>query len=218
MFMCLWVSTRWTGKRVVQRSTAFHLVCQYSQYPLQNHMYIQFSIYKYISGEQLTGALNCGLFSLNNISSIGKPQRDLSVHFFRKRIFMFSFSSFISPSLPCTLPCSQFLFHILLLCSCHTDPVQYCSLPCLLTASYIFSGVVCLFHVLSYGCYHSMSYYLSLHTHSCFCSFSFPCLHDLSYTHSLSHLCSWILILFLSPVHCISLSLLFSHSSQTYCI
>lgn len=124
-------------------------------------MYIQYCIYKYISGEQLAGALNCGLFSLSNIASIGKPQGDLSVLFFKKRIFMFSFSSFVSSS----LPCSQFLLHILLPCSCHTHPVQYCTLPCLLTASYIFSGVVCLFHGLSCGCYHSMSYYLSLHTH-----------------------------------------------------
>lgn len=136
--------------------------------------------------------------------------------FFWKRIFMFSFSSFIFPGLPCILPCSQSLFHVLLPYSCHTCCVQYCTFTCLLTASHIFLGVVCLFHVLSCMCYHSISYSLLAHSLSYSCSLAFPCFHDFSYPHFLSHLCFWILILFLAPMHCVSLSHLFSYSSQTY--
>lgn len=134
---------------------------------------------------------------------------------------MFSFSSFISYSLHYSLHSS------LLSVSLSHSPALFLShSSCAVLHSPM--PAHCLIHFLRCGLSLScallwvLSLYVLLlilaHSLSCSCSLAFPCLHDLSYTHSLSHLCSRILILFLSPVHCMSLSLLFSHSSQTYCI
>lgn len=144
---------------------------------------------------------------------------------------MFGFSLFIFLCLSCTLPCSVllsftcssalFLSHLL-----HTV-LHFLFLTCMLSVCHTFSSTLslscALLHRCSFSHTHFLDHLLSLsltvtctlacaHSHFLLCAHFLLCSlpFSLMLLHSLSHSCA----LFLS----LSQSLLFSHSSQIYCI
>lgn len=108
--------------------------------------------------------------------------------YFRKRIFMFSFSSFILHSSLLSVSLS------------HSSALFLSLLSCVILHSHV--SAHCLSHFLRCGlslscallCVLSLSVLLLTLVHSCSCSCSlfFPCLHDFSYAHPLPHVCSWM--------------------------
>lgn len=188
--LCVYEFLRDEQKRVVQRCFSLNMSDTVSIHYRNIHLFSLESsqqLYMYMeSSQQLTAALNCGVFFLNNIASISKPQRDLSVSLFQEENFHVQFlliylALFLALSL-------SFTFSALFLSQ----------LSCVILHSHV--SAHCLSHFLRCGlslscallCVLSLSVLLLTLVHSCSCSCSlfFPCLHDFSYAHPLPHVCS----------------------------
>lgn len=140
--LCVYEFLRDEQKRVVQRCFSLNMSDTVSIHYRNIHLFSLESsqqLYMYMeSSQQLTAALNCGFFFLNNIASISKPQRDLSVSLFQEENFHVQFlliylALFLALSLSFTFFCPIPVTLVM----CNTALSRVCSLP--LTFSQVWS-------------------------------------------------------------------------------